>query len=298
MMKPAFIFLSMLGLALLPSCSSVPAKPLADVPPGGTATVMRVHRGLPVVPVTVGGRVATFIVDTGANSALVSARIVAQLGLPAQKKKAMVMGFDGFLGFRPTVIVPRLNVGGARFFDVPAVVVEEGPLGRQFGAGIEGILPFTLFEKARFTLDYPHNQLRIEPSSRPLPRGSAVPLGVRDGCPTLPATIGRTTVECEVDTGYSGSLVLDAPGLGIASTPVGKPVKFYQMGGKKSEVQLRRLDADLTVGGAILARQPLVESRPAAPPVIGTQALKQCCVTFDQVRKTAVLEPVEARVKP
>jgi hypothetical protein len=114
------------------------------------------------VQVTIGGRQAWFLIDTGAPDIMVAPELAKELGLALQDAGQGV--FAG--GVRAAVqrtIVPELQIGGLKIVNVPAGVRAGGlPIP---GYKIEGIVGTGLLMHFLSTLDYCQGRLVLHPRS-------------------------------------------------------------------------------------------------------------------------------------
>lgn len=117
---------------------------------------------LPVVQVSVGGRPANFLIDTGGPDIIVSPELIQALGLQVQDAGQGV--FAG--GVRAAVqrtLVPEFQIGGIRMANVPAGVLTQAlPTP---GVKIDGILGTGLLMHFLSTLDYCQGRLVLRPRS-------------------------------------------------------------------------------------------------------------------------------------
>jgi tetratricopeptide (TPR) repeat protein len=115
---------------------------------------------LPVVPVTIGGRQAWFMIDTGAPDVVVSAGIAQELGLKVESA-----GEGVFAGGRRAAVqrttVPQLQIGAVRIADVPAGILGQVPAFSD--RKIEGIVGTGLLMHFLSTLDYCQGRLVLRP---------------------------------------------------------------------------------------------------------------------------------------
>ena len=115
---------------------------------------------LPIVQVSVGGRQAEFLIDTGAPDVLVSVDLVSQLGLHPQAAGEGV--FAG--GKRAPVertVVPELQIGSVRIANAPAGVMRGGLASP--GHKIDGVIGTGLLMHFAPTLDYCAGRLVLRP---------------------------------------------------------------------------------------------------------------------------------------
>jgi predicted aspartyl protease len=136
------------------SASRIPRSgEAAYVPPTSVAVVADIYRRM-TAAVTVNGQGPfAFVVDTGANQSVLSADIVAQLGLPIGPPRPL----NGVAGVQiaPTVTA-SLSFGERIHRDVELSVLPGEALG---GAGLLGL---DRLDGQRLTLDFGRQTLRIE----------------------------------------------------------------------------------------------------------------------------------------
>ncbi|HTI66704.1 MAG TPA: retropepsin-like aspartic protease [Caulobacteraceae bacterium] len=132
-------------------------------PAGEVAIPFAVTDPLPIVEVTVGGRKAEFLIDTGGPDIMVSADLVKELGLPIQGTTEGVFAGGARAQVQHT-LVPQLEIGGIRIANVPAGVRPAA------GAGIpghrtDGVIGTGLLMHFLSTLDYCQGRLVLRPRS-------------------------------------------------------------------------------------------------------------------------------------
>jgi hypothetical protein len=117
---------------------------------------------LPVVQVTVGGRQAYFLIDTGAPDIVVNAELAGELGIQVQSAGEGV--FAG--GRRAPVqrgILPELQIGTVKIANVPANIRPAGQPSPVQKFKIEGIIGTGLLMHFLSTLDYCQGRLMLRP---------------------------------------------------------------------------------------------------------------------------------------
>jgi predicted aspartyl protease len=130
-------------------------------PAGEVAIPFAVTDPLPIIEVTIGGRKAEFLIDTGAPSIMVSADLAKELGLQTQSTTEGVFA-GGVRAPVQHVLVPQVEIGGIRIANVPAGV-RPGP-GLAFpGHKIDGIVGTGVLMHFLTTLDYCQGRLVLRP---------------------------------------------------------------------------------------------------------------------------------------
>lgn len=81
--------------------------------------------GLAEIPVTIGGRQESWILDTGANLSLVTSSEAQELGLTISQGTAPMSGLGGGHASAHAAVIPELKVGTATFRHVAVLVVDD-----------------------------------------------------------------------------------------------------------------------------------------------------------------------------
>jgi len=157
-----------------------------------------------VVPVLINGKGPfRFLVDTGADGSLVSARLVHALGLaPSQVPNEQVQGTTG-LEQLPCVTIASLRIGSIVKHDV-RMPVSSSPV----MSGLDGILGMAGFGAVRVVVDFHRNRVLIDRTSRGLPE-DFLDIHARrtsGGLLVIPALVGNVPVAAVIDTGATESL--------------------------------------------------------------------------------------------
>jgi predicted aspartyl protease len=222
------------------------------VPSASIATVADIYRRM-TVPVMIQGQGPfAFVVDTGANQSVLSADIVAQLGLPMGPERPL----NGVAGIQiaPTTVA-TLTVGGRNHSDVQLSVLPGGAMG---GAGLLGL---DLLEGRRLTLDFGRQTLRIDGrhASRD-PADVAVKALRRDGQLTfVKADLAGIPVVAFLDSGAQntiGNMTLRAMALTRNPKSVWTPTPILSATGQTISAEIADLPA-LRIGGFHLPNWPV-----------------------------------------
>ena len=294
---------------LLSGCSSVSRLYKRESRPGRTKLDAR----LVVVPARIIGShfiVETswdkhgpwrFLVDTGSSVTLVSPDYVRRYGFQqpaANNPPVRIRSADGGTVALPAVNVKRLELGEARFLNIPAFAYDCAELSAHLGVRIDGILGFPLFRDVVFSLDYPQSRLVITTAGpAPLLPGSRIPFNNERRTPIITLSLGGQSFTTLIDSGSDGPLMLNPFGLypefsygprpgGTVGTLAGDRVQ-----------QIARLREPLVIGDYVLER-PIVDLTDQLSS-IGGEILKYFCVTFDPPRNnvtffrdtTAIIAP-------
>jgi hypothetical protein len=134
-----------------------------DAPAGATSIPFVITDPLPVVRVTIGGKQADFLIDTGGPDIMVRKPLAEALGLPLTD--GGVGTFAGGLQAQvQRTVVPELEIGGVRIRNVPAGVNAAAAI-QLPGVDIQGVIGTGLLMHFLSTIDYCGGQLVLAPRS-------------------------------------------------------------------------------------------------------------------------------------
>jgi predicted aspartyl protease len=251
--------------------------------------------GVPVVPATLeGGAKADMMIDTGASFVVVSHELVSRANLPVRSAGALassdaggnVRAASAVARVARVCVTPPGGAGGICFGTFDAFVTDLSNLPRAPGGRLDGLLGLPLFRDVLLTVDYPRARLRVERGTLPPPDGlDVLPLQIAAGGRALvPLRLGGREVWANIDTGFSGGLVI--PDWAVASFPgaersVAAGEKFRFVHGASSRSRVARLTDDLRLGRHVI-RRPVVSVGVGDEPTIGSAYLRHFAVTLDQ----------------
>ena len=226
-----------------------------------------------------------FLVDTGSSVTLVTPAIAKRYastnpadpgGRPMRVKSA-----EGSIAELPSATLRRLEIGDARFDEVPVLVYDCAPLTAHLGVKIDGVLGFPLFRETLLTLDYPRSRVLLQPANTTaLLPGTIVPLDDASKTPLIRLRVGDRTIVALVDSGSDAPLSLNPVGLSprFVSGPRPGATVGTLTGDRPQEVG--RLADSLIIGDFTLPR-PIVDLTDELS-AVGGEILKNFTVTFDQ----------------
>ncbi len=131
-----------------------------EAAPGETVIPFAAIDPLPVVSVTIGGRQAYFLIDTGAPDLIISPDLAQALGLQVQSAGEGVFGGGQRAPVQRTV-VPQVQIGGITIANAPAGILRQALPNPNFK--IEGIVGTGLLMHFLPTLDYCQGRLVLRP---------------------------------------------------------------------------------------------------------------------------------------
>jgi len=226
-----------------------------------------------------------FVVDTGSSVTLVSPEIAGRYASeeprPIDEPQVRVRSAGGGYALLDAVTLKRLQLGGARFEYVPALVYDCGDVSAQFGVKIDGILGFPLFRNAVLTLDYPNERvvLRADIPEDGLP-GEAILFNNADKTPLIPIRLGDREFAALIDSGSASAIDINPAGLApkFSYGPVDGPMVSTLAGDRPSRVG--RLAGVVRIGSYDVP-QPVAELTDELTS-LGGGILSHFTVTFDQ----------------
>ncbi len=226
-----------------------------------------------------------FLVDTGSSITLITPALARRYPssaayLPATPR-VRVTGADGNLTELPATSLRRLELGDARFEDVPALVYDCAPLSAHLGVKIDGVLGFPLFRETVLTLDYPGSRVLLQsPSSGALVPGTVLPFDDARKTPLIHVQLGERSLVALIDSGSDAAFSLNPVGLEprFAFGPRAGATVGTLVGDRRQ--QIGRLAEPLTIANQIFPH-PVVDLTDELS-TIGGDLLKYFTVTFDQ----------------
>jgi hypothetical protein len=226
-----------------------------------------------------------FVVDTGSSVTLVSPEIARRYASseprPLDEPQVRVRSAAGGYALLDAVTLKRLQLGGARFEYVPALVYDCAGLSAQFGVKIDGILGFPLFRNAVLTLDYPNERvvLRSDIPEDGLP-GEAILFNNADKIPLIPIRLGDREFAALIDSGSASAIDINPAGLSpkFVFGPVDGPMVSTLAGDRPSRVG--RLAGVVRIGSFDVPRP--VAGVTDELTSLGGGILSRFTITFDQ----------------
>ena len=249
-----------------------------------------------------------FLIDTGASVTLISpelaARYAAKDALPAATPMVRVKSASGETALLTATTLRRIELGGARFENVQALVYDCAAISAHLGVQIDGILGFPLFRETLLTLDYPHSRVLLQSrSAAPLLPGTAIAFNNDRKTPIIPLQLGEQTFVALIDSGSDVALSLNPVGLDPKYLVSPRPgATIATLIGDRTQ-QIGRLADSLSIGDYPVA-QPVVDLTDELTS-LGGGILKNFTVTFDQehsrvtfYRESHLPVPAEPRRSP
>lgn len=226
-----------------------------------------------------------FLIDTGASVTLISPELAARYGgknpFPPGTPLVRVKSAEGETALLAPTMIRRLELDGARFEDVQALIYDCAPLSAHLGMKIDAILGFPLFRETLLTLDYPHSQVILQRrNAAAMIQGSTIAFNNDRKTPIIPVRLGDRTFAALIDSGSDAALSLNPVGLNPVFAVAPRPgATVGTLTGDRAQ-QVGRLAATLTIGDYSLV-QPVADITDELAS-LGGGILKNFTVTFDQ----------------
>ena len=238
-----------------------------------------------------------FLIDTGSSVTLVSSEYAKWYSSkrPAPDAPSVrVKGANGNSSLMPAITLQRLDLGGARFDNIQALIGDLSDISSHLGIKIDGILGFPLFRETIFTLDYPSSQLLLLPSGTAAqPAGATIKFNNDQRTPLIPVQLGSTTVFMLVDSGSDGPFELNPAGLNLsyAADPRAGATIGTLSGDRIQHVGRLKESIDI---GHFEFKKPIVDLTEQLSS-IGGDVLKNFSVTFDQTHNQVTFSRPDSR---
>ncbi len=229
-----------------------------------------------------------FLIDTGSSATLVTpalARRYPSKALPSSTApRVRVTSAEGRITELPAGWLSELELGEARFQNIPVLIYDCAPLSAHLGVKLDGILGFPLFRELILTLDYPAKRVLLQPANTtPLVPGTTIAFDDARKTPVIHVGLGGRSLVALIDSGSDAGFSLNP--VGVEPRFVSPPRPGTMVGTLAGDriQQIGRLADSLAIGGYVLP-QPIVDLSDELSS-IGGDVLKHFTVTFDQVHE-------------
>jgi predicted aspartyl protease len=286
-------------------CATPTLQPARTVLPNDAVTIdIALPGGFPAFPVDDKDPASPLLLlDTGAGGMIVTPEFAARHGATIRANSDLQV--EDALGRRRTPRLARfktLNLRGATFHDVDAIVDDLTSLREGMSDQVGALLGRSLLKDVLLTIDYPRRRIVIE-------RGELPPVDGRDVLPInralngsilVPVNVGGAESWMLLDTGHTvqGLHLLPDRLLGLpwVAPPVAGPMVQTLFGQTAS--QLGRLDRDVQIGRHVIRRPIVCTVTSTGREYLGSDVLANFAITLDQkhdrIRFTRATErPIE-----
>ncbi len=246
------------------------------------------YAALPIVPVTIDGKSAAFVLDTGAETTLITPAAAGRLGLSlvASDHKS----YDAHGAVRRVLGIASLKE--IRLADAPLRDQQAWCMDLPLPSGVDGLLSRDAFADLVLAIDYPKRVVEVWKGELPPPDGSRVlPVGVHSAnAVRIPLTLDGVESWFMVDTGFGGQLLLDRELIGRVRSQEVAQRRHSQGVNSRIETQSRRL-ADPVIIGTQSFAHVVATHFPGARNMIGSGLLQNHRIIIDQKRRRFAIEP-------
>jgi hypothetical protein len=226
-----------------------------------------------------------FLVDTGSSVTLVTPALArrypgknALVDLPPRVRVAAA---DGTPTELPSAVIRRIDLGDARFEDVPVLVYDCATLSAHLGVKIDGLLGFPLFRETLLTLDYPGSRIVLQPlHSLAMAPGTIIAFDDSNKTPLIHLHLGDRSVLALIDSGSDATFSLNPAGLDLKYAVAPRPgATIGTLAGDRQQ-EIGRIGDTIAVGNYLFPL-PIVDLTDELS-AIGGGALRNFAITFDQ----------------
>ncbi len=226
-----------------------------------------------------------FLIDTGSSATLVSPDFARRYGVsssqPPAAPEVLIGTARGATRALPATTIKRIELGDARFDDVPALILDTEPISLALGVKVDGILGFPLFRETVLSLDYPAAQVQLaRPTAGHGRPGTTIPFNNLRKIPAIPVRVGDASPLVLIDSGSDGPLSLNPVGLALNYAVSQRPGGVTATLTVDEPRTFARLDGAVHLGDIVLDR-PIVQLTDGLS-AIGGGVLQHFRVTFDQ----------------
>jgi clan AA aspartic protease (TIGR02281 family) len=294
-----------LALLVLGGCAGEPTVPPSSEAAQVVTLPMQLDEAHASIEVTVNGRPARLLLDTGADQIVLSASAAQRLGLPVRSTGTPGSGAAGTY-IASTTAIADLGAGAIHRHELTAYVV---PFPEEFV--YDGVLGTPFFATVLTTLDYQQRTviLRSHAPLEPSSDGVQMPMRIESGKVLVLASAAGVTGWFCVDTGAGNALTFFTPvvkqyGLRDAFSPSVRTITGVSAGGYTRGTLVRV--PDLTIGPFVLnqivaelseAEQGAFASAQYAGN-LGGELWSRFKVTFDYASRQMSLTPNDALTQP
>jgi hypothetical protein len=254
---------------------------------------MKFRGPMPAVEVMVNGKGPfLFAIDTGGSGdARLDAGLVKTLGLePVGEAGASDGSGGGNVRVIPVYQAASIKVGSLEFKNVQAPSRDYNI--RPDLPRIDGILGFGLFKDHLLTLDYPGKKVRISKGSL-AKADNVISFEAPRGIPTVELGVGNEKLKAHIDSGNTVAPFILPADVVDKLEKASEPVVVGTARTVSNEVQIKQVRIKDTITlGPFKYDSPTINFPAFGPANIGSKALSEYRVTFDQVNHLVKLERV------
>lgn len=246
---------------------------------------------LPVVRGTVGGMPVQFVLDTGAETTLITPECAQRLGLKLRdENKQMVDAHNAIRRINGIAHVEGLALDSARFGPFDALCMPL-PLRPANGQPLDGLLSRRVFSDLLLTIDYRRHVIELAKGELDEPDGKTIlqaAVSANDAI-RVPVKVGDKSFWFMIDSGFASRVSIDRNFTRDSSTDL-LPNLEHRSQGVNSELvmQIRRINSPFRVGQYSWSSLEALNYA-GSQNMIGSGLLQEYRVTFDQKHRRVQL---------
>ncbi len=259
---------------------------------------MKFRGSTPAVEVMVNGKGPfLFAIDTaGQGQARLDETLVKTLGLEPVGEARASDGSGANVRVLPVYEAASIKVGSLEFKNVQAASRNYNP--RPDLQKIDGILGFNLFKDHLLTLDFPGKKVRI--SKGALSKAdNVISFEAPNGIPVIELGVGAEKIKAHIDSGNMVAPFILPAAVVEKLEKTSEPVMIGKARTVSNEVEIKRVQIKEAITfGPFKYESPSVNYPSFGPANVGSQALTDYAITFDQVNRLVKLERTRPTSSP
>jgi hypothetical protein len=234
-----------------------------------------------------------FAIDTaGQGQARFDETLVKTLALEPIGEARASDGSGANVRTLPVYEAASIKVGDLEFKNVQAASRNYNP--RPDLQKIDGILGFNLFREYLLTLDYPGKKVRIAKGALSKAE-NVIPFDAPQGIPVVELLVGQEKVRAHIDSGNMVAPFILPAALVEKLEKLSEPVVVGRARTVSNDVEIKQVKLKDPISlGPHKYETPLVNFPAFGPANVGSHALSEYVVTFDQANKLVKLERKKA----
>jgi predicted aspartyl protease len=269
-----------------------------------TATVpFQSKAGIMIIEATINGVKGEFLFDTGAPN-VVSRELAEKLGLKTLTKGRVTDSGGNRTSDNPHVSLNEVEIGGVKFQNIGAVVLELSGSDVFRCLDFDGIIGANLMRRAYWKIDSENQTISLSSDLETLKRDSTykvIPFGMKfTGTPVIDIVLNQVELKNMVfDTGSNGDMKF--PGVYLEKLKEGKDVSVvrsygaatYGVGGMApQDTTFHALIDSIRMGNLLLEKKVVNFQMNEDADIIGMEFLKNFEILLDWNRKEILMKPI------
>lgn len=249
--------------------------------------------GKSVVEVKINGKGPyRFFLDTGAGGMVINDDLARELGLPVVGSTELGDPSNPHAIKANRVHIDRLDLGGAAFQDIVCASWDRSIL-YPGGDAPRGIVGFPLFAECLLTLDYPAGKITLSKDNLPSNGEGIIKYRMAEGgIAEIDVQVAGKTHAAHIDSGSMGGIGVNdklAEKLKWSDKPV--VVGHGRSANSEFQISAATLDGNVNIAGNVFKNPKIEISSMLRAVNIGSRALQNFIVTFDQRQNLVRIQP-------